>query len=175
MESYEKWTLIIATWGAVISTVLAILKIIDQKKKIKIYLSFIEFEEAYKITVVNTSLKPFEVIDICLGINWQKKGEYDPIPSNARFTEVVDFPLILEAGHSISYYLNPNYFDDLLRGSFLSIEVFDSEGNSYNKYTKNYHNIKYGSMRSQKQVSKSRIKAKIMAKLHKILGKDAHS
>ncbi len=160
MKTYEIITLVIAIWGALISTILAIREILRENKKISIYLYYIEFEERYKISIVNTGTRPFELTDISLSINWSGKGEYDPIPIGSRFDEIVNFPQIIEAGHSVSYYLSSVYYEALSNNGILSVEVFDSEGNVYNKYSKNYHNIKYGYMMNQEQIENFKKKAK---------------
>ena len=90
MSLSEIITLIIALWGMVLSTILAIREFKKENARLKIFLIHIQFEERFKLSIVNIYNKPVKVIDIALSIlnKGENHNQVELIPRGSRFDNI---------------------------------------------------------------------------------------
>ena len=142
-------TIIIALYGAIVSTILGIREINKEKKKIAIFLVYNEWQGGYSITITNIGHRPITLID--LQINIPSMGL---VPKNALMfdnlaEEVIEWPMpvtLTDAEH-ISIRISSNvskYIEEEKKK--IVIVAYDSEGKSYSEYKKLSYDSKYGGL-----------------------------
>ena len=52
---------LIALWGAIISTILAVREILKERRSLNIFLKFYQFHGAYMLSIVNTGHRPINI------------------------------------------------------------------------------------------------------------------
>jgi hypothetical protein len=148
MRLTEIITLIIATWGAILSTILGIQKFIIEKKNIQITLVEMVWQAAYAIRIVNIGHRPVTINEIKLSIN---SGD-GKIPSNARFKIEQELPLTLtDGGLPAEFYLTDTLYKEIYyKHAKLNIVIFDTEGRIYKKYNEEIYDEKFNTITKKK-------------------------
>lgn len=141
-------TFFLALWGAFLSTYLAIREIRKDKRSLKIILEFVHFYETRRLVITNVGHRPITIDQIALEIRDKRYGETDQVPQNTfwdKERELPELPMTLEDGKMIVFYLSDRVVEELRDvNKFLTVRVFDAEGNVYNKYSKGEYNPKFG-------------------------------
>lgn len=158
MDTKDIITLIIAIWGAILSTFLAVRELLKEKRSITIILSFVCWLEQYKITIINNGRRPVTISEIGIEIGSKTKGSI-LIPSSILFDQVQGgssptLPLVLTDGESVEFFLS-HFFDEQLRTNkdFQPyIFVYDAEGNVYKKFKYSEHNPRYGVIKNKNKI-----------------------
>ena len=143
-------TFFLALWGAFLSTYLAFREIRKDKRSIKIILESVHWYERHRLVIANNGHRPITIDQISVELADKRYGEAERMPPGLLATEsgqlVSDaLPSTLEDGKMLIFYFSEGITEDLRdENKFLRIEVFDAEGNVYNKYSKGEYDPKYG-------------------------------
>lgn len=140
-------TILIACYGAIVSTILGIRELNRDKRKISILLIREEWSQRYTVSVVNVGHRPITLADIRIVIS----GENVPrtiIDDERKDDEDLIFPSTLSDGEHFTIHLpamvSGEIGDALERNEDVVVEVYDVEGNRYHKYQIIYKDNKYG-------------------------------
>ena len=132
--------LIIAIYGALLATILAIIEIFKVRKKITIILEYVTFYERAQILITNSGHRSITLTGMTMEtkIKDQDGFHWETVPQNALF-DIEDgsspFPVRIEDGESISIPLGTVVTGYLLQNKLTAnLKIFDSEGNRYSKY-----------------------------------------
>jgi len=138
-------TLVIAIWGAVISTLLAIREIKKENRNIKIILYYVYWMEKHKISITNINQRPITIVEINLSIRNVALERRSAFFSHENGYVPPEFPVTLTDGQTVEFDLSPYITDHLSNPKVkLRIKVYDAEGKVYTKYEKAVHDIKQG-------------------------------
>jgi len=142
---------LLAIWGALLSTYLCITKLLENRKKIKIYIDRVYFRAITQITIINTGKRKFTIADINANIGHKEKNGgtfWEGVPKNAIFGEAGEaFPVTIDPD---DYYQRQigraleNYISD--KDTKVNIEVIDITGKKFTKYSKRSHDVKWGNI-----------------------------
>jgi hypothetical protein len=138
-------TLLLAAWGAFLSTYLAIREVRKDKRQLKIILEYVEFFHKYRLVITNTGHRPITIEQIGLALR-SRDGMFDPVPSGSEWAnkEEVKLPLTLEDGKAAIFFLSDVLVGELFEPKhYLDIQIFDTEGTIHSKYTEGVYNPKY--------------------------------
>lgn len=143
-------TIIVALYGAVLSTILGLRELRRERRRISIILEHVAWYERAQITIINTGHRPITVTEIGMSVYFEQggRGGYDRVPRNALFgheLEVEPFPVTIRDGESITLPLSPLVSEALL-GSRMKAEVtvYDVEGNEYKEFRTRMYDPKWG-------------------------------
>jgi hypothetical protein len=133
-------TLIVAVYGALVSSILGIRELQRDRRRINIMLELVPFYERAQITIINIGHRPITITDIAVS----------DCPRNALFAQGVEEPLPITLGDGeyttlpLSSVLSEMAFAN---PSDMHLSVYDAEGNEYNKFKSWEHNPKWGRYR----------------------------
>jgi hypothetical protein len=143
-------SLIIAIYGALLSTGLFIHKILKDRKKLSIILEYIAWVEKFQIIITNSGHRPLTLTGISMkvyigeGVN----AHWESIPQMDLFVYVQDaypFPVIINAGEAISIPLEPTISGCHLKSQkTVMLSVFDTEGKEYSDFRTRTYDAKWG-------------------------------
>lgn len=160
MSLLDVATIIVATYGALLSSYLGYRELSKNKRKIKIILEHVYWEERFQITVVNIGYRPITIAGIAIAIPYENYDGYMPLPSE--FILGNDpFPETLLDGASMVIRLSNEILD--VYSYALSnkeykpkITVFDAEGNKYTKYGRQDLDVKWQAINKEKKMENNR-------------------
>ena len=141
-------TLVLAVWGAILSTILGIREISREKRKIKVFLDHIDIVERDQLTVVNIGTRPITITKISCVIETKQDGTTytEQTPGDFFHDDYyksdlkIPLPKKLEDGEFVTILLA----DNIRFMSGLNVVVYDSEGNSYKGFTARNYDTKRG-------------------------------
>lgn len=144
MTSAQVLTLIIAGYGALLSTFLALRQWWQGRKRIRIRLNYVAFLELAEITITNVGYRPITIT----GIHVHPEGS-DMVPSNSllstRVPPTQPLPAKLADGDHFTLPLSEAVSRvPLKNGMKAYIGVQDAEGRTYSKYKTGIRNPKWG-------------------------------
>ena len=151
MNNIDIFNLIIALYGALLSTSILIWQLLKAQKKLSITLEYVALVEGVQIVVTNSGYRSITLTTLNMKIP-HGEGEkiiYENIrPGDLINIEQIEkdpFPVKLEPGDSISIPLSMTISHDLLDNQLnAKLAIFDSEGKKYSKYNKRTFNAKWG-------------------------------
>ena len=127
-------TLIIALYGAVLSTVNAVRDARRGKRKIQVFLDYHAFETRYKLLVVNIGYRPVTLSECGIRLFDIKGKPVEQLPLHVIMDSSEKFPFSLTDGTQKSFDI-PNSLDDpqTIKDNKWKVEAFarDAEGNIY--------------------------------------------
>ena len=135
MNNSELITRIIALAGLGLSIYQEIRNSLKEKRKLKITLIWVKYQETFKIHIVNIRKRPIFIRDIGLSLYTKDKHFFQIIPRNSLFIDPeIEFPIELGDGQSAEFVLTDAIRDDLLTEKYiLNIQVIDSDMNVHNE------------------------------------------
>lgn len=149
MEKVD-WAIVIAIYGALLSTIGIVVKLLDlkkEKRQLTIFLEQMLFFETYRLRLVNLGQRPINIREIGMNIIQKRDNVIvldEAVPRKSMFDDETDFPIGLTDGMEICLPLSHVLNDELSKaGSALSILVRDSEGNKYTSFKKTSYNPKW--------------------------------
>jgi hypothetical protein len=137
MELKDWIQLILAFWGAILSTILGILKIIENNRKIKIFLNYYSHIEQVQMIIVNTGHRPVTIVELGVRIlirPLNEPGAGAPIiRENSQNLNPQQLPITLGDGGSYCINLDDEIHPYLINFSEFQPEPFarDAEGREY--------------------------------------------
>jgi hypothetical protein len=150
-------TLIIAIWGAGLSTFLGIREFLKDRRKIQIFLEHVYWTERIQLRIVNTGHRPITIQDISMRVYTvsedpeykNKLGHWEGMPKDILLSydnpEEVRLPITINDGEQaiipLSDYVGSTIFR---KGSKADIQVVDNEGRIHKKFKMIYHDPKWG-------------------------------
>jgi hypothetical protein len=140
----QELTLILAVYGAVLSTLLAFREWWNGRKRILIRLDYVAFLEMAEITITNVGYRPITIT----GVEIHPEGS-DMVPSNSllstRASPTQPLPATLNDGDHLTLPLSDNVSGILLKNGMRTyIGVHDAEGRTYSKHKTGKRNPKWG-------------------------------
>jgi hypothetical protein len=142
--------LIIAIYGAVLATILAVIEIRKERKKITIILEYVTIYERAQILITNSGHRSITLTNMTMKtkIKDREGMHWEAVPQNALYDTangMSPFPLTIKDGESVSIPLGTVVTDYLLENKLMTnLAIFDSEGNSYTKYEPKILDGKWG-------------------------------
>jgi hypothetical protein len=141
MDLKDILTLLIAIYGAVVSTILALRELKKAKRSIVIFLERNDLYDLYAIVVTNTGHRPFTIGGILIDTPSGPVKQHSIEQEN----DGLSFPITLADGESTRIKLNRTASDDIREAhENISISVYDGENKEYTKYKKTSYNAKWG-------------------------------
>jgi len=156
MMETDQIALIIAGYGAILSTGLFIQKVLKERRKISVVLEYIAFYSRVQVIITNIGHRPITLttMSLKLGLGDEDAGIWDPVPQNALFDIELNketFPATLSDGESLPIVLSPVVSHTLLENNFRAkLVIYDSEGHEYNKFKTRIYNPKWGGYHEKK-------------------------
>lgn len=143
METSDIISLSIALYAALVSTLLAIIKIRSNSKILKIVIDYVYFYETAYLRLINQSARPITIASIAM------QTDRESVPSNCMFIPdegEIRFPKMVPEYSSIQLHLEVVLSTYILqeKARNLSIQVFDIDGKVYSKYKIRGINGKWG-------------------------------
>jgi hypothetical protein len=142
MSSDQVLTLILAGYGALLSTLLALREWRNGRRRIRIRLDRVHFYEIAQLTITNVGYRPVTIT----GIEIIPKGR-PAVPSNSLLSprfESTPLPATINDGEHITLPLADVVSDQLnANGMKATLKVYDSEGRTYRKYKTGTRNPKW--------------------------------
>jgi len=146
---YEKiitWGL--AIYGAVLSTILGVRELINERRRIIIFLQYWEFHNNYSILITNVGHRPITLLGISMDFLPQ---EY--VPMNVIVPRAENpFPVTLTDGQHLTITLSQGLSSEIYDiKENIKITVYDSENRKYSKFKRLSFNEKAGIHSSRKK------------------------
>lgn len=134
---------VIATYAAVVSTILAIYEILRNTKKLRIVIDYECFTNVGYLRLINLSKRPITVASVSMQL------DEDRVPSTSMFEDdegSTILPKILEEYSSVELRLTDFVTQYIVNEKVkkFSIMVFDIEGKVYSKYKVREINSRWG-------------------------------
>lgn len=134
---------VIATYAAVVSTILAIYEILRNTKKLRIVIDYECFTNVGYLRLINLSKRPITVASVSMQL------DEDRVPSTSMFEDdegSTILPKILEEYSSVELRLTDFVTQYIVneKAKKISIMVFDIEGKVYSKYKVREINSRWG-------------------------------
>jgi hypothetical protein len=149
MSTSDVLTLIIALWGAVISTILGIRELRKEKRNLWVVLERQVFVERFCVVITNIGYRPVTISSIFIGWTPEKKENNYPgekIPASAMVDPEDDekLPITLEDGQSIVLRVGQILSDMATSKNLrLGVIVYDSQGKKYQLNERRMYNPKH--------------------------------
>jgi hypothetical protein len=150
MTTSEIVTLLLAIYGASLSTYLGAREIQKERRRIKIFLEFADWVERAQITIVNVGHRPITITEIGMSMKPLKirGSQYEGIPTDSLYSGEGNYPHLpktLEDGEHITLPLSSVVSREVGEGSTqIKLSVYDAEGNVFNKFKLRRHDKKWG-------------------------------
>jgi hypothetical protein len=133
MTTTDVLTLLLALWGAILSTYLGIREIKKEKKQLLIYLEHVYPAEIIQMVVVNIGHRPITLTNagVHLYLDSRKKIPYDHLPFTPILpnNEPYPFPVTLNDGEHITLAYSEELLLSIKRDGLLANAfVYDVEG-----------------------------------------------
>jgi hypothetical protein len=145
METKDFFTLILAVYGAAVSSYLGFKEIQRNRKSVRIILEYVTHFEHAQIIIVNSGVRPVTITQLFLEI--EKTGEHNykfwfrvhegSLYKNEEYNH--SFPFTLTDGQHKILILSENASAEVVYGK-TRIIVYDAEGNTYEKYKRRLYN-----------------------------------
>jgi hypothetical protein len=142
--------LLIAIYGAILSTILGIRELLKERKNVTIILEYVTWQERVNLVITNSGHRPVTLTGLTMetivpdseGTHWETVPQGALISTSQTQTS---FPVKIEDGDSISLPLGPVVSEYLIDNHLnAKILVFDSEGRKYSKFDSMIHDAKWG-------------------------------
>lgn len=135
-------TLILAGYGAVVSTILGIRELQRDRRRISVILEYVVWCERAQITITNVGHRPITVTEIGMEVEGER------VPRNALFAPEVErepLPVTLGDGEYITLPLS-GVIGEIFRktGMPARVSVYDVEGNVYKRFRTRVYDPKWG-------------------------------
>ncbi len=143
MDFLADVTTVLAIYGAVLSTLLAIFEIVKEQRRIGIILELHQFSGGYIVTIVNIGHRPITIVAMTVAIG----PDGMTIRQGSLLTEngQPPFPVTLTDGQHTRIGLSEVVSQEITeQKEQVFISVFDAEGREYKKYRKFAYNEKFG-------------------------------
>jgi hypothetical protein len=152
MTAKDLLTLMLASYGAIVSTVLGIRAVQRDRRRVKLILEYVTFYNRAHLIIVNVGHRPLTISEIGMQINLKQNGHdyWDSVPRNCLFALRPDgasdpLPVVLDDGQHLSIPLSDYVSDNLYDNNMdARVVVYDVEGNAYEKFTTRLHHAKWG-------------------------------
>ena len=150
MNTNDVLTLILAAYGAIVSTILGIRELQRDKRRITVILEYMAFYEHAQITITNVGQRPITITEVGMETGTKKNGKtyWESVPRNALFTLAVEeqpLPVTLGDGEHIALPLSDVISRIFLEDkTLMKASVYDVEGNVYKKLRTRLYDPKWG-------------------------------
>lgn len=142
--------LLIALYGAILSTILGIREWLKELRNLTIILEYVTWYERVNLVITNSGHRPVTLTGLTMatGIPDDEGKHWEIVPQNALFDVSpiqMRFPVKIEDGDSISIPLGPGVSEELINNHLTAkISVFDSQGKEYSRFDSIIHDAKWG-------------------------------
>jgi len=142
---------IIAFYGALLSTGLLIHEIRKGRKKLTIFLDYVDVIECFQILISNTGYRTITITGISMEylIKNGEKTHWNHV-SQGEFLNMeaskYPFPATIKDGESVTFFFAQDFSVHLMDYlPNIRIIIYDTEGNEYSKYSIRRYDVKFGS------------------------------
>ena len=152
MEIKDILFVVLAIWGAGLSTYLGIRELSKEKRRIRIFVEHIHWVERFQLTLVNVGHRPVTITSVAMTMLYDEEGigrlHREPIYAMDLFDideKSYPFPFTLSDGQHMDIPIK----EDLgmsAKSRQLEIQVFDAEGNVYSDYRFRNVDTKWGTI-----------------------------
>jgi hypothetical protein len=146
----ETLTLIIALWGGVLSTILAIRELMKDRRSLKIIFESVHWIETFRILITNTAERPITITGINLALEDKEGRGVDQIRPSAYWATEGSYappalPLSLKDGELAIFWLSEILSNEIHqnKNTHIEIRVYDAEGHVYSKYSEGQYDPKW--------------------------------
>lgn len=145
-------TLVIAVYGAGLSTVLAVRELMKDRRRLLIILEYVVLYERAQLTIVNVGYRPATINGIGMWVFNEQNERNMPerVPRNSLFASELDnddlLPVTINDGEHVTLTLS-DALSGILRDNNMKakITVYDVEGREHKRFRTRLHNPKWGS------------------------------
>lgn len=145
MDKFDILQLVIAGWGAILSTILVIYKLFEDKNRIKLRFTHIVWYEYQELAITNVGKNPITIKEIGIILRYGRNLKYDPYslkPIEPLDIDQEFLPKKLDKGESILVKFQLDFEQLLIQDSFICI-VKDINGKKYTCKELNVFDGKY--------------------------------
>ncbi|CAN5701288.1 hypothetical protein BH24ACT22_BH24ACT22_09290 [soil metagenome] len=142
--------LIVAVYGAGLSTLLAVREIRKGNRRVRIFLEYIVLYESARIVITNVGYRSISITGLEMQMHtMQEDDKFEQVPSNSLFSDQVSKDELLPRTISDGEHIVLPLSDPVSRllsenGMRAIIKIHDAEGREYRKYETRWHNPKWG-------------------------------
>ena len=142
--------LIIALYGAILSSALLIHEVRKERRKLSIILEHVFWVERVQVILTNSGHRPVTITGMTMEtmIGEGNNSHWERVPQNSLFdTEqgIEPFPVIIKDGEAISLPLSSVLTGYLLENRLTAkLIIYDSEGRAYSEFKKRTNDAKWG-------------------------------
>lgn len=144
-------TLVVAIYGALLSTMLVIREVRKDRRKLFIVLEHVALYERVQIIITNIGDRPVTITEIEVRTFLQQDGNtiWDRVPRNALLNSeetINPFPATINEGEHVTLPLSEVVRQELTNnGMKAKIVIYDVEGKKYRTFKTRLHNPRWGS------------------------------
>lgn len=142
-------TLVIAVWGALLSTILAFREAFKDKRKLRMLLEYVTGTNLYRLVITNVGHRPITIEQIAFAFD-VKAPVLSLVRKDLMWSDEEDhlppqLPLTLDDGELAIFHISRMVSEAIDRpNQILRIKVFDAEGQAYSKYSVGEYDPGYG-------------------------------
>ena len=154
MTRIERWImeifkLILASYGALLSTGLLIYEIIKERKNIAIILEHVTWSGYVQIIVTNSGHRPITLAHMTMQTVIKEiedeNEHWEKVPQGSLFADDDPFPKTIKDGESIVIPLGSVLSEYLIENRLTAqLSVFDTEGKAYSKFVTREFDSRWG-------------------------------
>lgn len=145
--------LLVAIYGALLSTYLAIRESRKERRRLNVVLEYLAFYERPQLIITNTGHRPVTVARLSIAIHHEGSDFVDTVPQNSLYAleNEVELPITLSDGETVILALNPEIGKALMADNErVELSVRDAEDNIYKDNKRRIYNAKFGHYESLK-------------------------
>lgn len=152
MNTSDVIVILIAVYGAALSTILGIREFTKDRRHIKVVLEHHLFSNVICLRIVNTGHRPVSISNVSFSCKLlvsknPRKFIESPVPAASVFdsSSSPDFPLLFNDGQMQTFQLSEVLSEDIINSGWrVRLTVTDGDGNNYHKFEKRIFNEKWG-------------------------------
>ena len=147
MSLLDLISLIIAIWGAGLSSYLALRELRRERRQVRVYLDHIEWVERFQMLVVNVGHRPVTIVEVALRPIYPEEtsGEFPIYPEAPEGFALPKLPALLNDGESLTLPM-PEQVGSIVYvdGARFEAYALDAEGNEHVTSRVRHYDAKYG-------------------------------
>jgi len=162
MPADQRLALTLALYGAILSSLLAIVQIVrwiqdvrKERRQVSVFLEYVAWYEHAQIVIANSGHRPVTISEIGVAIpHKMEDGKilWEDVPRNSLLREAEEpFPTTLKDGDALVVPLSDVVSGYVYPSMRVQVSVFDSEGNRYSRYKARLYDPKWGTYMNMKK------------------------
>jgi len=155
MTPEQKLALTLAVYGAILSSLLAIVQLIrwiqdfrKERRQVRVFLEYVAWYEHAQIVITNSGHRPVTITEVGIAIPHKLEDRriiWEDVPRNSLLRGMEEpFPTTLKDGDALILPLSDVVSGYVYPSMRVQVSVFDSEGNRYTRYKARLYDPKWG-------------------------------